>query len=140
MTNEANRRPTGDYRPRALIDFDGVIHAYGRGWHDGTAYDGPIPGAQSALDQLTEAGWEVVIFSTRDAEQIRQWLVQHGFPAYRVTNVKEPAQFLLDDRAIRFERWSQAMADIRRQYPMTTADAAEARRIHGFAGPPVLNR
>lgn len=140
MTNEANRRPQGNYRPRALIDFDGVIHGYSKGWHDGTAYDPPIPGAKEALAQLLETGWEVVIFSTRDGDQIRAWLLDWGFPAFRVTNVKEPAQFLLDDRAIRFEAWSQAMATIRQQYPMTEADRADALRVHGTAGPAVLNR
>lgn len=34
------------------VDFDGVIHTYRKGWHDGTIYDEPIPGAFDALQAL----------------------------------------------------------------------------------------
>jgi hypothetical protein len=106
------------YRPRLLVDFDGVLHAYSRGWADGTTYDGPIPGALEALAALDADGYEVVVFSTRDADQIVEWLAAHGFPAYRVTNVKEPAVAQIDDRAIRFHAWRQALDDVRLLYPI----------------------
>jgi len=107
-----------EYRPRILVDFDGVIHAYSRGWDDGTAYDGPMSGAFFALAELDNAGYEVVVFSTRDAQQIVDWLDYHGFPPYRVTNVKEPAVAQIDDRAIRFESWAQASNDVQSLYPV----------------------
>ncbi|MFB4275740.1 hypothetical protein ACBJ59_10645 [Nonomuraea sp. MTCD27] len=34
------------------VDFDGVIHTYGKGWHDGSIYDEPVPGALDALRSL----------------------------------------------------------------------------------------
>lgn len=34
------------------VDFDGVIHAYTKGWQNGEIYDPPMPGAFEALDQL----------------------------------------------------------------------------------------
>lgn len=106
------------YKPRLLVDFDGVLHAYSRGWADGTAYDGPIQGAKEALAGLAADGYEIVIFSTREATQIVEWLDGHDFPAYRVTNVKEPAVAQIDDRAVRFIDWSQALIETRDRYPV----------------------
>jgi hypothetical protein len=83
---------------------------------DGTAYDGPIDGAREML------GYEIVIFSTRDTEQIEFWLMKYLFPPYRVTNIKEPAVAQIDDRAIRFESWSQAYEDVLRLYPLRPGD------------------
>lgn len=100
------------HKPRILVDFDGVIHKYSYGWMDGTAYDSPMKGALEALEEMTAAGLEVVIFSTRDSNQITEWLEKNHFPAYRVTNVKEPAEVIIDDRAIRFETWNQVLVDL----------------------------
>jgi hypothetical protein len=110
------------YKPKLLVDFDGVIHTYSRGWADGTAYDPPMPGAKMALDALSRAGYEVVIFSTRDWEDIGDWLKKWGFPDYRVTNIKEPAVAQIDDRAIRFESWSQSFEDVLKLYPIAKED------------------
>lgn len=107
-----------DYRPRVLIDFDGVVHRYSRGWDDGTAYDEPMHGAHQSLAVLESYGYEVVIFSTRDAAQITAWLEQHGFPAYRVTSTKEPAVAQIDDRAIRFVSWDSALVELMTRYPV----------------------
>lgn len=95
---------------RICIDFDGVIHRYGKGWGDGTAYDEPMEGALYAMKKLADQGYELVIFSTRPAAQIMEWLHKwwpegNGeFPL--VTNEKLPAIAYIDDRAIRFTNWS----------------------------------
>jgi phosphoglycolate phosphatase-like HAD superfamily hydrolase len=107
---------TAAYRPRLLVDFDGVIHRYGKGWHDGTAYDEPMPGARKALEQLNFHGYEIVIFSTRDAEQIQEWLTRYNFQSYRVTNVKEPALAIIDDRAIQFTSWERTLEVVKQSY------------------------
>jgi Predicted sugar phosphatases of the HAD superfamily len=98
-----------------LVDFDGVIHKYSRGWDDGTTYDGPMEGAKEALAALSE-GWRVVIFSTRDNDQIRDWLERNGFPDYEVTSWKIPATAIIDDRAIRFTDWEQALSEFKSHY------------------------
>ena len=104
------------YTPKLLVDFDGVIHFYRKGWHDGTAYDIPIPGAKHALETLTSRGYEVVIFSTRDAQQIKEWLILNRFPPYRITNIKEPALAIIDDRAIHFKTWFETMEIITKSF------------------------
>lgn len=108
------------WRPRVLVDFDGVIHRYSRGWQDGSIYDPPIEGCFAALDAMIEHGYEVVVFSTRDAEQIRPWLAERWEPgAYiGITDRKLPAVTQIDDRAIRFESWAQALTDLEDHYPI----------------------
>lgn len=109
---------TGRSRPAVLCDFDGVIHRYSRGWADGTAYDEPMPGARQALQDITDAGYEVWIFSTRDRKQIIDWLTAHDFPPYPVTNEKRVAVAIIDDRAIRFQDWAQAAGELTDRYPV----------------------
>lgn len=131
------------------VDFDGVIHAYSRGWADGTIYDPPLPGAITGLRQLMEQD-AVFIFTTRAPEQVMTWLQHYDFdvttdercslcsrgsgqtpaPDCRgckgsglitfwnprgqllVTNRKLAATAYLDDRAIRFTDWDQALTDL----------------------------
>lgn len=100
-----------------LVDFDGVIHRYLNGWSDGTAYDVDMPGSWAALQKLSD-NFKVVIFSTRPADQIKEWWktrFDQECP-YEVTDVKRPALVLIDDRAIRFESWEQAMDDFDLNY------------------------
>ena len=116
-------------RPHTIaVDFDGVIHAYTRGWHDGTIYDQPVPGAIDALRELT-ADHAVFVFTSREPEQVMPWLERYGFDValdgdpdvqfwnhkgqILVTNRKLPATVYLDDRAVRFRDWDQALTDVR---------------------------
>lgn len=67
------------------VDFDGVIHAYSRGWQDGTIYDEPAEGALEGL--RTAMTWDAVfVLTSRDPEQVAGWLASHGF---RVTTDDE---------------------------------------------------
>lgn len=59
------------------IDFDGVIHKYSKGWHDGTCYDEPMEGAENFLHKLMKSEeYTVFIFSTRSPRQIKRWLIE----------------------------------------------------------------
>jgi len=58
------------------VDFDVPIHLYSRGWHDGTLYDQPTPGALEALAYLM-ARDSVFIHTTRIPGQVTAWLAEH---------------------------------------------------------------
>ena len=111
------------------LDFDGVIHAYSRGWADGTIYDPPVAGAFHAIRRLFDSDFSVFVLSARDPHQIKRWVdqqaedliatvVPHDMPfwtykrALGVTNRKLPADVYLDDRALFFDTWANAMANI----------------------------
>lgn len=59
------------------IDFDGVIHAYSKGWQDGSVYDEPISQVFTVIGSLMDSGYSVFVFSTRSSRQIKKWLDFH---------------------------------------------------------------
>lgn len=108
------------------VDFDGVLHAYSRGWQDGTIYDPPVDGAIDGLRALM-GRYAVFVFTSRPAAQVAAWLHGQGVAAVTggtnvtfwvtrdivyVTNRKLPALAYLDDRAVRFTSWPQALGDL----------------------------
>ena len=61
------------------------------------------------IKQLAEAGWKIIIFTTRATEEaakdfIWDWLHRHGVRdlVSDITATKVPAQLYLDDRAVNF--------------------------------------
>jgi hypothetical protein len=116
--------------PTVAADFDGVIHAYSRGWLDGSIYDEPIPGAFDALRSLMER-YAVFIHTTRDPATVGRWVKDRSGietawsedensvgefwndkTCILVTRRKLPALAYIDDRGIRFTSWDQALADL----------------------------
>lgn len=119
------------------IDFDGVIHAYSKGWQDGTIYDEPLPGAFEAIRRLMDAGISVFVHTTRDPYQVEEWISEKSGEPDRagritclidssegraefwdevgvllITRRKYPAVAYIDDRAIRFTSWDNALGDL----------------------------
>lgn len=99
-----------DMTKTIAIDFDGVFHEYSMGWGNGSIYDRPVSGSESALKSLKEKDYRVVVFSTRAKEQkndIIAWLGSFGLLRYidEVTHEKPIAFAYIDDRAIRFTNW-----------------------------------
>jgi hypothetical protein len=100
---------------RAMIDLDGTIHKYSKGYEDGTIYDDPFEGAKKVIDWLKNNGYEIVIFTTRASEEnaketggdhidqirsVENWLKLNGIYFDRVTAEKLAADFYIDDKAI----------------------------------------
>jgi hypothetical protein len=111
-----------------VVDFDGVLHWYRKGWMDGSIYDKPTPGAQDAMEQLLEAGFNVVIFSTRALDRIVKgvkeegqhkdmvvWLAKYNFPEglqIWTEQGKPMGIAYIDDRAVRFNGiWRDALQE-----------------------------
>lgn len=94
-----------------VFDFDGVIHSYKSGWQgEDTVPDPPVPGIREALKEIHDAGYEVVVVSTRCATikghgAIEAWLYDNGLREYidKVCKEKPPAIAYIDDRAICFD-------------------------------------
>lgn len=115
----------GKRRRTIAVDFDGVIHRYGKGWQDGSIYDEPIDGAREALARIHRR-YQVVIFTTRvnpsmpghdrQREAMDAWLSRRGFVRGEhydeITHVKPPALAYIDDRALHFVDWEQALGEL----------------------------
>lgn len=99
------------------VDFDGVIHKYSKGWHDGTIYDEPIKGVKETLDRLQRAGYHILIFTTRASnrningvdqqgqfKQVENYLKTFEIPFDEIFIGEKPIYTaIIDDRAIRFD-------------------------------------
>src|SRR6266705_1592938 len=92
------------------VDFDGVIHRFSKGWHNGTIYDPPVPGAMERLAQIAKRN-DIIIYSSREQPVgIREWIVrQQGiagvqFP-FIVDAYKPAATLYIDDNGWRFKGW-----------------------------------
>jgi hypothetical protein len=122
-----------DNRPESLedefrqigVDFDGVVHACTKGYHDGTIYDEPIEGSYSALELLSKK-YDIIIYSAKarydrplvnektGIELIWEWLEKYDMRKFvkDVTAIKPRAIFYIDDRAIRFENWESCLQQV----------------------------
>ena len=101
-------------KPRIMIDLDGVVHRYSKGFDDGTLYDDPMPGAKEFIDSMKDI-YEIVIFTARvsttkirfapasSIKYVEEWLNKHNIYFDLVTSDKLPAIAYIDDRAIEFK-------------------------------------
>lgn len=104
------------------IDFDGVIHNDNLGWHDGTIYGEPIEGSLEAVKSLAK-NYKLILFTAKakpdrplvngktGTELVWDWLEKYGIKDYfyDVTSEKPRCLYYIDDKALRFENWSDTL-------------------------------
>lgn len=97
-TESPIRTKKQSYPPTILVDFDGVIHKYSKGWLDGSVYDEPVEGSIQAMAKLQRKGFRVVIFTARrEYLEIGKWVQKHdkkkelNFNELIITSTKVPA-------------------------------------------------
>lgn len=105
------------------IDFDGVIHNFSKGWHDGTCYGEPIPGSIEAIKSLSQK-FRVVIFTAKakpsrplvngktGKQLVEEWLDKHGILQCisEITSEKPRAWLYIDDKGYRFLNWADTLS------------------------------
>jgi hypothetical protein len=109
------------------IDFDGVVHTFDKGWHDGTCYGDPIDGSLEAIESLSK-DYNIIIFSAKvrpdrplvggqtGKELVQEWLEKHNVMQYvdDITHEKPRAEYYIDDKAIRFENnWKEILGELK---------------------------
>jgi len=105
------------------IDFDGVIHKFDKGFHDGTCYGDPICGSLEALKRLSKK-YNIIIFTAKarhdrpivngktGPELVSEWLDKHGvLECVSEITAEKPRAFLyIDDNGYRFADWDSTLS------------------------------
>lgn len=96
-----------------MVDLDGVICTEERVFERPLAE--PIAGAKEALARLKASGHSIVIYTARGWAELKvtkKWLDDHGM-AYDAIHMGKPiAHLWIDDRALQFKSWDQALKQI----------------------------
>lgn len=102
------------------VDFDDTLCAKRE---DGSKYrmGKPTEGAILAMRRLQDEGHTLIIFTARNVQipaaykAVEDWLIYFKIPYHGITNIKRPEfEVYIDDRALRFTTWVQALSDLRR--------------------------
>ena len=108
------------------IDFDGVIHNFDKGWHDGTCYGEPLPGSINAIKSLSKK-YNIIIFTAKakknrplvngktGVELVKEWLEKYGLIDFvsEITSEKPRARVYIDDKGVTFKNWKQTLSELK---------------------------
>jgi len=111
------------------IDFDGVIHTFDKGFHDGTCYGDPIEGSLEALREIAKE-YNIIIFTAKakpsrplvngktGTELVQEWLEKHNVMQYvkEITAEKPRSQIYIDDKGYHFQDWGSTLDHLRRNF------------------------
>jgi len=110
-----------DHQTTICVDLDGVIYEYDV-WKGSYHFGNVMDGAKECLEELREDGWRIIIYTTRGLESVvKGQLDEDNIPFdYINYNPDQPktasdkpiADIYLDDRAIRFDNWDEAIVKI----------------------------
>ena len=90
------------FKKTILLDLDGVLNIYNGNYDEN--FIPPIKdGAYEFIRELSK-DYKVVIFTTRDSILASYWIKDNNLTQYvdHITNIKEPAYLIIDDRCINF--------------------------------------
>jgi ribonucleotide monophosphatase NagD (HAD superfamily) len=111
------------------IDFDGVIHSFEHGFHDGTIYGTPIQGSKESLELLSKE-YTLILFTAKakpdrplvngktGTQLVWEWLEKYGIAdcIHEVTAEKPRSFLYIDDNAYRFENWKDTTKYLNTNY------------------------
>ena len=120
--NDFRKMVDNDDKKTIAIDFDGVIHKNSKGFHDGTIYDDPIEGSYEALEKLAKK-YTIIVYTCKAKPDrglvngktgttlVWEWLEKHDMAKFvsKVTSEKPRAVCYIDDKAVRFTDWLDAI-------------------------------
>lgn len=110
------------------VDLDGVVTEYVDPWSGTHHFGDPIPGAVESMRKLQDLGYKLAIYTTRNnslarhnggtnalelTALVQNHLEKHGIPYDYISLFKPLARIYIDDRAVRFTNWEQAMRVVR---------------------------
>ena len=110
-------------KPILALDFDGVIHSYEKGWHDGSIYGTPTKGFKEWAKEASKY-FRLIVVSSRMSESggmfaIKEWMSLNEIDQtlFEFSTTRPPAFLTIDDRALTFEgAWKDLPPEGLRQF------------------------
>ena len=100
-------------KKKILLDLDGVLNTYTGNYN--ADYIPPIKDGDVEFLKRLSHNFEIKIFTVRDIELAEKWVKENNIQLYisGVTNTKEPAWLIADDRCVCFNGcYDKLLADI----------------------------
>jgi hypothetical protein len=99
---------------KIAIDFDNVIYDHDGIWRGGELTRGLVAGADEAMQRIALAGHKIIIYSTRNwnpkqRKLMSEYMTTNAIPFDEISTKKPTADVYLDDKAMKFESWDNAL-------------------------------